>query len=89
MLLTLIVNFEKIIREVIFGGIVEKGVVTRYNSAQGVGYISDSKGSEIFFHYSSIADQSLRQRIREGLSIRYKVMKTRLGWEAFNVVVGN
>lgn len=59
------------------------GKVKWFNSAQGYGYILHIDGREVYFHYTSIADQA--KDFAVGYAVTYDLIETRQGWEAANV----
>ncbi len=59
------------------------GVIKWYDPNQGFGYILDSQGTEIYFHYTAVADRS--RSLSRGVSVAFDLITTRMGCEAANV----
>lgn len=62
------------------------GRVKYFNHLRGFGYIlHELDDREIYFHYTSIAEQGENKDLREGMTVTYDVIETTMGPEASNV----
>lgn len=62
------------------------GVVKWFNPSIGYGFIMGFDGSEIYFHYSSIAEAGGGEGWATGTRVEFDVIQTRTGFEATNVI---
>lgn len=66
---------------------VDRGVVVAFDEARGLGTVRTSRGTELPFHCTAIADGS--RTIPEGEQVRYVVVPGHLGrWEAAGIEPG-
>src|SRR5262245_42360044 len=65
--------------------LTERGVVTWFNDAKGVGFIKRRNGQEIFVHYKSIVAQGYKT-LNEGDPVQFEVIQQLKGLRADRVV---
>jgi len=63
------------------------GKVKKLVRDRGFGFISDTDGSEVFFHQSSLVDAKF-DGLSEGAAVEFDVEKTPKGPRAINVRAG-
>jgi CspA family cold shock protein len=61
------------------------GTVKWFNESKGYGFIASEDGSDVFVHYSSIADDGFRT-LYEGESVSFDIEEGPKGPKAINVV---
>ncbi len=62
------------------------GKIKKLVRERGFGFISDTDGSEVFFHQSSLTDGQF-DALNDGASVEFEVEKTPKGPRAINVRV--
>lgn len=60
------------------------GKVKWFNAEKGFGFISQKEGSDIFVHYSQIAQEGYKT-LEENQEVEYEVIETPKGLQARNV----
>lgn len=63
------------------------GTVKWFNDAKGYGFLRSEDGTEVFVHYSAIADKGFKS-LKEGDAVRFDVVEGPKGPQASNVVKG-
>ena len=74
----------KLIRLVIGGSMIMKGVVRRFNNQRGFGFISDADGNDVFVHYTGINGEGFKS-LEEGQEVEFDVVQGEKGPQAVNV----
>ncbi|MEQ1858224.1 MAG: cold shock domain-containing protein [Longimicrobiales bacterium] len=62
-----------------------KGTVKWFNESKGYGFIKQSKGDDVFVHFSAIQTQGFRT-LAEGEEVEFEVQESERGLQAANVV---
>jgi len=65
---------------------MEKGRVKWFNNKKGYGFIERADGSDIFVHFSAIAEEGYKT-LKEGQDVEFEVVEGANGPQASNVVV--
>ncbi len=63
---------------------MDNGVVKWFNSAKGFGFITDSKGIEIFCHFKDIVGEGFRS-LKEGDKVEFNQVPGSKGMKATEV----
>ena len=63
---------------------MEQGTVKWFNTSKGYGFILRDSGEDVFVHYKSISGDGFK-KLREGEKVKFEVMETQKGLQAFNV----
>ena len=66
---------------------MNKGIVKWFNNQKGYGFIKNSEGSDIFVHYSAIANVKGFKMLTEGDVVEFDVADVEKGKQAINVMV--
>ena len=61
-----------------------KGVVRRFNTQRGFGFISESEGNDVFVHYTGINGEGFKSR-EEGQEVEFDIIQGQKGPQAVNV----
>lgn len=61
------------------------GRVKTFYSQQGYGYIEQSDGRPVYFHYTAWAEGGIPERSIEGMDVDYELLETVKGPEATNI----
>lgn len=62
------------------------GTVKWFNESKGFGFISQSKGDDVFVHYRSIAGSGFKT-LKEGQTVQFEIENGPKGLQASNVTV--
>ena len=65
---------------------MQKGVVKWFDEIKGYGYIKNSKGEEIFVHFTNIIQERGFKTLAEGDIVKFEQLVGELGAKAVNVV---
>ena len=63
---------------------MSKGIVRRFNTQRGFGFISDSEGNDVFVHYTGINGEGFKS-LEEGQEVEFDVIQGQKGPQAVNV----
>ncbi|WP_096894380.1 cold-shock protein [Candidatus Scalindua japonica] len=63
-----------------------KGTVSWFNDTKGIGYISRSKGDDVFVHDSAIQCEGFKT-LSAGNKVEFEIIKGKKGYEASKVFV--
>lgn len=61
------------------------GIVKWFNITKGYGYIIDDQGTEVFFHYSEILDQTGFKSLHKGDRVQFSMKNDTMGPRATDV----
>jgi len=62
-----------------------KGTVKWFNDSKGYGFIKDSKGEDVFVHFSAIQAEGFRT-LSEGEEVEFEIRESDRGPQAANVM---
>ena len=62
-----------------------KGTVKWFNEAQGVGFIAQESGPDVFAHYSAISSSGFKT-LAEGQAVEFTITKGPKGPQAENIM---
>ena len=62
-----------------------KGTVKWFNDSKGYGFIKDTKGEDVFVHFSAIQADGFRT-LSEGEEVEFEVRESERGPQAANVI---
>ena len=63
------------------------GKVIWFNENKGYGFIEQSDGKEVYFHYTSISNENSPKKMPIGSKVYFELLDTSTGLEASNVRV--
>lgn len=61
------------------------GVVKWFDNEKGYGFLSTSKGQDVFVHHSQVKEKTHNKDLHEGESVNFDVRKDEKGLCALNV----
>ena len=64
-----------------------QGTVKWFNSGKGYGFIERAEGTDVFVHFSALADNGGYRNLEEGQRVEFEVVQGQKGPQAENVVV--
>jgi CspA family cold shock protein len=64
---------------------MEVGTVKLFNVSRGFGFISRSNGEDVFVTYNSLHRGFGHEILREGQTVKFRVVKGPKGWQAEDV----
>jgi len=64
-----------------------QGTVKWFNSGKGYGFIERAEGSDVFVHFSALADNGDYRNLEEGQRVEFNVVQGQKGPQAENVTV--
>jgi len=68
---------------------ISHGVITKYNSDRGFGFIKDEvDDSTVFFHFSKIKNMKRPEEIKQGLHVKFVKEKAEKGMQASKIWLG-
>lgn len=65
---------------------MKKGTVKWFNTQKGYGFITDDKGTDVFVHYTGIAQEGFKN-LEEGQEVKFELGEGAKGPQAINVVL--
>jgi len=64
-----------------------QGTVKWFNSGKGYGFIERAEGSDVFVHFSALADNGDYRNLEEGQRVEFNVVQGQKGPQAEKVTV--